>query len=467
MDLHADVSLLQTVMEETRITFPLPVLEHRLEPMSVFAFVRDVPVKFELSPVGSEYERGEESVDSSPVDRTPLVHSTASEGSASTGSQDLRGMPREEWHNTLRLRGGGDIVGGKRTREGQVENQTDTVVPPILQLTWMDERDRLLLQGDMLVGGRLEVKVHLNQILSRLNTDHQWVTLLDCRSRLLFSRDSRVANRSTLYEGKLVREVSVLDQYEFLADSGVTIQGLLTMDTIVQWREQSSLYEHSPYMLDAFAAMKRSKDADRLRLNPVDDEMIQMISPETIPVVFILLAYKEAKGSIRHYVGQQYDISAWWDMLARDKHPLYTDVVKAYVRAVRSSGFVHDKVIVSSAPVMYTRDLMHYSMWTAKLTGFYKSWIPLLEDSKRVLPQICEFLPEYIYEEFEVPAGLERHEVPWQYILRWWNYQRDNGTDVFMTVMTRERRRLQLENRLAQGREAAVTENARAVAHTA
>ena len=466
VDLHADVSLLQTVMEETGITFPLPVLEHRLEPMSVFAFVRDVPVKFELSPVESEYERGEDSVESSPVDRTPLVHSTASEGSASTGSQDLRGMPRDEWHTTLRLRGGGDIVGGKRTREGLVENQTDAVVPPILQVTWMDERDRLLLQGDML-GGRLEVTVHLNQILSRLNTDHQWVTLRDCRSRLLFSRDSRVANRSTLYEGRLVREVSILDQYEFLADSGVTIQGLMTMDTIVQWREQSSLYEHSPYVLDAVAAIKRSKDADRLRLNPVDAEMIQMISPETIPVVFILLAYKEAKGSIRHYVGQQYDISVWWDKLARDQHPLYTDMVKAYVRAVRSSGFVHDKVIVSSAPVMYTRDLMQYSMWTAKLTGFYKSWIPLVEDSKRVLPQICEFIPEYIYEEFEVPAGLERHEVPWQYILRWWNYQRDNGTDVFMTVMTRERRRLQLENRLAQGREAAVTENARAVAHTA
>jgi len=466
VDLHADVSLLQTVMEETGITFPLPVLEHRLEPMSVFGFVRDVPVKFELSPVESEYERGEDSVESSPVDRTPLVHSTASEGSASTGSQDLRGMPRDEWHTTLRLRGGGDIVGGKRTREGLVENQTDAVVPPILQVTWMDERDRLLLQGDML-GGRLEVTVHLNQILSRLNTDHQWVTLRDCRSRLLFSRDSRVANRSTLYEGRLVREVSILDQYEFLADSGVTIQGLMTMDTIVQWREQSSLYEHSPYVLDAVAAIKRSKDADRLRLNPVDAEMIQMISPETIPVVFILLAYKEAKGSIRHYVGQQYDISVWWDKLARDQHPLYTDMVKAYVRAVRSSGFVHDKVIVSSAPVMYTRDLMQYSMWTAKLTGFYKSWIPLVEDSKRVLPQICEFIPEYIYEEFEVPAGLERHEVPWQYILRWWNYQRDNGTDVFMTVMTRERRRLQLENRLAQGREAAVTENARAVAHTA
>ena len=466
VDLHADVSLLQTVMEETGITFPLPVLEHRLEPMSVFAFVRDVPVKFELSPVESEYERGEDSVESSPVDRTPLVHSTASEGSASTGSQDLRGMPRDEWHTTLRLRGGGDIVGGKRTREGLVENQTDAVVPPILQVTWMDERDRLLLQGDML-GGRLEVTVHLNQILSRLNTDHQWVTLRDCRSRLLFSRDSRVANRSTLYEGRLVREVSILDQYEFLADSGVTIQGLMTMDTIVQWREQSSLYEHSPYVLDAVAAIKRSKDADRLRLNPVDAEMIQMISPETIPVVFILLAYKEAKGSIRHYVGQQYDISVWWDKLARDQHPLYTDMVKAYVRAVRSSGFVHDKVIVSSAPVMYTRDLMQYSMWTAKLTGFYKSWIPLVEDSKRVLPQICEFIPEYIYEEFEVPAGLERHEVPWQYILRWWNYQRDNGTDVFMTVMTRERRRLQLENRLALGREAAVTENARAVAHTA
>ena len=158
-------------------------------------------------------------------------------------------------------------------------------------------------------------------------------------------------------------------------------------------REQSSLYEHSPYMLDAFAAMKRSKDADRLRLNPVDHEIIQMIRPETIPVVFILLAYKEAKGSIHHYVGQQYDISAWWDMLARDKHPLYTDVVKAYVRAVRSSGFVHDKVIVSSAPVMYTRDLMHYSMWTAKLTGFYKSWIPLLEDRKRAVSYTHLTLP--------------------------------------------------------------------------
>ena len=91
----------------------------------------------------------------------------------------------------------------------------------------------------------------------------------------------------------------------------------------------------------------------------------------------------------------------------------------------------------------------------------------MVEDSKRVLPHIREFLPEYIYDEFVVPAGLERHEVPWQYILRWWNYQRDNGTDVFMTVMNKERRRLQLENRLAQGREAVETDDTRAVIHTA
>ena len=192
-----------------------------------------------------------------------------------------------------------------------------------------------------------------------------------------------------------------------------------------------------------------------------------MLNLETIPIVFILLAYKEDRGSACHYVGQQYDISAWWEKLARNKSPLYTDVVKAYVRAVRSSGFIHDQVIVSSAPVMHTRDLMQYSMWTAKMTGFYKSCIPLVEDSKRVLPQICEFLPEYTYDEFEVPAGLERHAVPWQYILRWWNYQRDNGTDVFMTVMNKERRRLQLENRLAQGCEAVETEDVRAVIHTA
>ena len=277
----------------------------------------------------------------------------------------------------------GDTVGGKRSRVVLLENQSDAVVPPIIQLSWMDERDRLLLQGDLL-GDRLELTVRLNQTLSRLTTDHQWVTIPECRSSLLFSRDSRLANRSTLYEGELVREVSVLDQYAFMADSGVTLQGLINMEIVVQWREQSSFYEHSPYFSDALVAMKRSKDADRLRLNPVDGEIIQMLYPETIPIVFILLANKEARGSTCHYVGQQYDISVWWEKLARDKNPLYTDVVKAYVRAVRSSGFVHDKVIVSSAQAMHTRDLMQYSMWTAKMTGFYKSRIHLVEDSKRV-----------------------------------------------------------------------------------
>jgi len=301
VDLHADVSLLQTVMEETRITFPLPVLEHRLEPMSVFAFVRDVPVKFELSPVSAS-RSSEVSVEESTGDITPLVRSTASEGSASTVSQDQSDRSQDEEHCIFRLRGGGDTVGGKRTREGLLENQTDAVFPPILQLTWMDDRDRLLLRGD-LQGGTLDSTARLNTILNRLNTDHQWVTIPDCRSSLLFSRDSRVANRSTLYEGKLVREVSVLDQYAFLADLGVTIPGVMNMETIVQWREQSSLYENSPYLSEAFFAMKRSKDADRLRLSPVDDEIIQMLNPETIPIVFILLAYKEARGPTRHWVG--------------------------------------------------------------------------------------------------------------------------------------------------------------------
>ena len=147
MDLHADVSLLQTVMEDTMITFPLPVLEHRFEPMRVFAFARDIPVKFELSPVGSEYDSGEDSVEGSPVDRTPLIHSTASEGSASTLSQVQSDMSGHFELNTLRLRGGGDTVGGKRSREVLLENQIDAVVPTILPLSWMDERDRLLLQG--------------------------------------------------------------------------------------------------------------------------------------------------------------------------------------------------------------------------------------------------------------------------------------------------------------------------------
>ena len=80
---------------------------------------------------------------------------------------------------------------------------------------------------------------------------------------------------------------------------------------------------------------------------------------------------------------------------------------------------------------------------------------------------MCDFLPEYIHDEFEVPFGFERHSVPWYYILRWWNYQRDNGTEIFMTVMNRERRRLQVESRLAQDREAVETEDVRDVHHHA
>ena len=80
---------------------------------------------------------------------------------------------------------------------------------------------------------------------------------------------------------------------------------------------------------------------------------------------------------------------------------------------------------------------------------------------------MCDFLPEYIHDEFEVPFAFECHSVPWHYILRWWNYQRDNGTEIFMTVMNRERRRLQVESRLAQDREAVETEDVRDVHHHA
>jgi hypothetical protein len=79
LNLHADASLLQTVMEDTIITFPLPVLEQRLEPIRVFAFTRDIPVKFEFSPEGSEPSSGEDSVEGQqpPVVRTPQEHSRA------------------------------------------------------------------------------------------------------------------------------------------------------------------------------------------------------------------------------------------------------------------------------------------------------------------------------------------------------------------------------------------------------
>ena len=101
------------------------------------------------------------------------------------------------------------------------------------------------------------------------------------------------------------------------------------------------------------------------------------------------------------------------------------------------------------------------------MTGLFKSWIPLVEERKRLLPQISDFLPEYIYEVFEAPFDFERHCVPWHYILRWWNHQRDSGTEIFMTIMKRERRRLQLESRLAQDREAVETEDVRDVNDTA
>ena len=76
------------------------------------------------------------------MDRTPLVHSTASEGSASTVSQDQSGMSREVEHSTLRLRGGGGTVGGKRTREVLLETQS---VPLSLRFSschgWMNAID--------------------------------------------------------------------------------------------------------------------------------------------------------------------------------------------------------------------------------------------------------------------------------------------------------------------------------------
>jgi len=74
-----------------------------------------------------------------------------------------------------------------------LENQNDEFDPPTHSLSWMHDQDRLLLQGALL-RDRMKLTVRLNQIFSRLNTEHQWTTIPEYGSSLFFSRDSRMAN---------------------------------------------------------------------------------------------------------------------------------------------------------------------------------------------------------------------------------------------------------------------------------
>jgi len=110
--------------------------------MRVFAFKRDIPVKFEFSRVGSEPSSGEDSVEGQqpPLVRTPQEHSMAREGvSATAVSQGERGTSGHSEHSTMRLIGGGDRAVDKRSREVMLENQNDEFVPPTHSLSWMHD----------------------------------------------------------------------------------------------------------------------------------------------------------------------------------------------------------------------------------------------------------------------------------------------------------------------------------------
>jgi len=141
----------------------------------------------------------------------------------------------------------------------------------------------------------MKLTVRLNQIFSRLNTEHQWTTIPEYRSSLFFSQDSRMANRSIIYEGRLVREVSVLDQYAFMVDTVATNDEKGNRRPVAR---TVLFYEHSPYFSEALVAMKRSRDADRLRLNPVEGDVINMLNPETIPIVSFSLRIKRTEGQL-------------------------------------------------------------------------------------------------------------------------------------------------------------------------
>ena len=116
-----------------------------------------------------------------------------------------------------------------------------------------------------------------------------------------------------MYRWSWVREVSNLDRAGFLATHPGASSLDVSDETVLDWRETTCEGMTSLDFRVAYHILY-SKGQDKLGVVDVDDELLCMIEPRTVPIVFIIRAYKHAwPEQSRHYTGPTNDILQWWE----------------------------------------------------------------------------------------------------------------------------------------------------------
>jgi len=213
-----------------------------------------------------------------------------------------------------------------------------------------------LLGNAEFVKGR---KDDFNRLLAGMNIDLDWAMFEQTWREPSLAGASREADQLAMYRGSWVREVSNLDRAGFLAVHPDASLSHVSDETILDWRETTCEVMTSLDFRVAYHILY-SKGQDNSGVVDVDDELLRMIEPRTVPIAFIIRAYKHAwPERSRHYTGPTNDILQWWESNYSD----YVAVVRAYYRALCRCGLIsggHSQMKIVNK--VYEMDILR-SMW--------------------------------------------------------------------------------------------------------
>ena len=332
----------------------------------------------------------------------------------------------------LRLRGGGSIprkrtkksmrLPGKRQRVGKNLGDASAAIATTKSPVDANFERRCLLGRAELVE---DYKDEFNQTLAGMNIDLDWAMFEQIWRETSFTGGSREAVQPTMYRGSWVREVSNLDRAGFLATHPGASSLDVSDETVLDWRETTCEGMTSLDFRVAYHILY-SKGQDKLGVVDVDDELLHLIEPRTVPIVFIIRAYKHAwPEQSRHYTGPSNDILQWWE----NSHLDYIFVVRAYYRALRrcglfGGGHIHMRVVNK----VYEMDILR-SMWLRSRGRHY----PADDTREFSMDDMADLdlleLPWYIANSIgEIQGGARA-------LLREWRRIRKEGGVKFQTIM--------------------------------
>ena len=368
----------------------------------------------------------------------------------------------------LRLRGGGSVprkqgrrksCGGrrikppaKRQRLGEVDDSTHEVRAEGLTGTgtsgqvvqdgrWLNGRmpvkcgslaesedGRTLLAGEAQpIRGR---ELDLNSLLCRLNDMAEWVSVSES---VTFDEHIRgTSTRSVTPERPYgYRTLSVYHVLLFRALHPSCPNHLVNAAKIHAWRLAT---ENGRTAMETLVLhnILRSDATEKCGKDPIEDEYLRTVSPMTVPLVYVLVAFSIGKtDEEKHALQSAVELTTWWINCWEQDQRLYSRVCKGYLRAVRRVYF-EGRYPTPVAPVSRILEMdVQWSMFLRSLTeGCYPDDISVLVRGDVTQDPDAWEVPWCVYKGLKPGANESAVDI----LLRWRSIRQEVG-DEFHRIM--------------------------------